>query len=299
MHRIIEKAGILIEALPYIQSFAGKVVVVKLGGSAMSVSGCTEGVLRDVVFMEAVGMRPVLVHGGGQDISARMKKAGIMPRFVQGLRVTDEATIGIVRETLAEINDRLVKTIRGFGGKASGVCGGPEGAIRAVKHTPLLKGPNGKTAPSDIGFVGEVSAVSPGPLTRILRRSAIPVVAPLGADERGRVYNINGDVAAGEIASALKAEKLVFLSDVPGILRKSEGEGQSQLLSSLNRREIQSLLLAKVIEGGMIPKVTSGLKALESGVRKVHVIDGRVRHSLLLEIFTDKGIGTEIGDDEQ
>jgi acetylglutamate kinase len=296
MQRLIDKAGILIEALPYIQSFDGKVVVVKLGGSAMSVSGCTEGVLKDVVFMEAVGMRPVLVHGGGLNISARMKKAGITPRFVQGLRVTDEATIEIVRETLAEINRGLVEMIRSFGGRASGVGAGTEGAIRVVKHTPMVKGADGKTAAADIGFVGEVSAVSPAPLTRIIRRGAIPVVAPIGADERGKVYNINGDVAAGEIAAALKAEKLVFLSDVPGILRKTEGEGQSQLLSSLNRQDIQSLLTARVIEGGMIPKVTAGLKALENGVGKVHIIDGRVKHSLLLEIFTDKGIGTEIGD---
>ena len=295
MQKLIEKAGILIEALPYIQSFDGKIVVVKLGGSAMSVPGCTEGVLKDVVFMEAVGMRPVLVHGGGQEISARMKAAGIIPRFVQGLRITDEQTIGIVSEVLSEINRGLVDKIRGFGGKASGVCAGKESVIRAVKHLPLVKGKNGGGAAADIGFVGEVSAVFPALLSRIIRRGAIPVIAPLGADGKGRVYNINGDVAAGEIAAALKAEKLVFLSDVPGILRKPDGEGQSQLLSSLNRRDIHQLLAGGVIEGGMIPKVTAGLKALENGVGKVHVIDGRIKHSLLLEIFTDKGIGTEIG----
>ncbi|MDP8215501.1 MAG: acetylglutamate kinase [Candidatus Euphemobacter frigidus] len=294
MEKIIEKAAVLIEALPYIQSFQKKIVVVKLGGSAMTSPDCVEGVLRDVVFMEAVKMKPVVVHGGGDAISLRMKEAGIVPRFREGLRVTDPGTIGIVEEVLSEINGRLKDQIEELGGRAESLSTRDDNVIKARKHMPLLPGPAGSSRTADIGFVGEVERIDAAAITRITRRDRVPVIAPLGRDEEGQVYNINGDLAAGAIAAALKAEKLVFLTDVEGIMTKSDQPGQQQLLSTLTGEEIIQLLDEGVIAGGMIPKVKAGLHALEGGVKKIHIIDGRVKHSLLLEIFTDKGIGTEI-----
>ena len=294
MEKSIEKAGILIEALPYIQSFQNKIVVVKLGGSTMSVSGCDEGVLRDIVFMEAVKMKPVLIHGGGQAISRRMKEAGISPRFIDGLRVTDERTIGIVQEVLSEINKELVEKIIALKGRARGLNGVEKSVIKASKYLPVVEGSGGESQTVDIGFVGEVARVEPEAVLRITRRETIPVIAPLGRGEDGRDYNINGDMAAGAIAGALKAEKLVFLTDVEGIMRRGEDDEKPQLLSSLRQADIKNLMKEGVLEGGMIPKVKAGLQALADGVKKIHIIDGRIKHSLLLEIFTDKGIGTEI-----
>jgi len=294
MEKSIEKAGILIEALPYIQSFQNKIVVIKLGGSTMSESGCDEGVLRDIVFMEAVKMKPVLIHGGGQAISRRMKEAGINPRFVVGLRMTDEKTIRIVQEVLSEINQGLVEKIISLKGRARSLNGVEKSVIKASRHLPLVEGSGGESRSLDIGFVGEVSRVKPEAILKITRKEQIPVIAPLGKGEDGEVYNINGDMAAGAIASALKAEKLVFLTDVEGIMRKGEEDEKPQLLSSLRQKDIDNLLKEGVVEGGMIPKVKAGLRALSAGVKKIHIIDGRIKHSLLLEIFTDKGIGTEI-----
>ena len=288
---MIRKAAVLIEALPYIQSFQKKVVVVKLGGSAMISPECIEGVLRDVVFMEAVKMKPVLVHGGGNAISLRMKEDGIQPCFIDGLRVTDSDVIGIVMEVLSEINGTLSRQIRDMGGRAVGLCGRDELVIKARKHLAMLVGKSGKAEPTDIGFVGEVDRIDTEAIGKITRRDRVPVIAPLGEDEKGNIYNINGDMAAGAIAAALKAEKLVFLTDVEGIMTKSD---HRQILSSLKREDIIRLMEEGTIAGGMIPKVTAGLHALENGVKKIHIIDGRIKHSLLLEIFTDKGIGTEI-----
>jgi len=289
--KIIEKAAVLIEALPYIQSFQRKVVVIKLGGSAMISPECIEGVLRDVVFMEAVKMKPVLVHGGGNAISRRMKEAGIQPRFIDGLRVTDSEVIGIVMEILAGINGTLSARINDMGGRSVGLCRREELVIKANKHLPLLSAKSGKSKPTDIGFVGEVDRIDVDAIRNITRRDRVPVIAPLGEDKKGDVYNINGDMAAGAIAAELNAEKLVFLTDVEGIMTKSD---HRQVLSSLKREDIIRLMEEGTIAGGMIPKVTAGLHALENGVKKIHIIDGRIKHSLLLEIFTDKGIGTEI-----
>ncbi len=283
MKTIIEKAAVLIEALPYIQSFQGKIVVVKLGGSAMTSPACVEGVLRDVVFMEAVKMKPVVIHGGGNAISLRMKEAGITPRFLHGQRVTDKKVIRIVSEVLAGINRDLADQIVALGGRAESFCAHEDRVMTARRHLP-----------AELGFVGEVEKVDTAAVKRVTRANRVPVIAPLGSDAKGRLYNINGDLAAGAIAGALKAEKLVFLTDVEGIMTRDDGSGQKQVLSSLKRGEINRLVEEETIAGGMIPKVTAGLLALEQGVRKIHIIDGRIKHSLLLEIFTDKGVGTEI-----
>lgn len=291
MEQSIKKADILIEALPYIQSFHHKVVVIKFGGSAMTQAGCIDEALKDLVFMEAVKMKPVLIHGGGSRISQAMKTAGLAPRFEAGLRVTDQHGIRIVRKVIKEINAELVESVRRLGAEAEGVVEAQKLVIEARKHQPHLPG---EDQPLDLGYVGEIVSVRPGYLFQMLADEVVPVVAPLGRDKKNKVYNINGDMMAAEVAIALQAEKLVFLTDVRGIMRKAEGDGSPQLFSSLHRQDIDNLLREGVIEGGMIPKVKAGLKALASGVKKIHIIDGRVKHSLLLEIFTNQGVGTEI-----
>lgn len=290
----VQKAAVLIEALPYIQFLQGKVVLIKLGGSAMTTPARVEEVLRDIVFMEAVGVKPVVVHGGGNAISLRMKDAGIAPRFIEGLRVTGRESIEIVREVLSGINKTLTRQISSLGGRAVGLSDREDNVIKARKLQPLFSDSMGNSNPIDIGFVGEVDRVETKPILKIIRSNKIPVIAPYGTDEDGRVYNINGDMTAGSIAAELKAEKLVFLTDVEGIMTKADQREQRQVLSSLKREEIVRLLKEETIVGGMIPKVTAGLYALEHGVKKIHIIDGRLKHSLLLEIFTDKRIGTEI-----
>lgn len=290
----VQKAAVLIEALPYIQFLQGKIVLIKLGGSAMTTPARVEEVLRDIVFMEAVGVKPVVVHGGGNAISLRMKDAGIAPRFIEGLRVTGRESIEIVREVLSGINKTLTRQISSLGGRAVGLSDREDNVIKARKLQPLFSDSMGNSNPIDIGFVGEVDRVETKPILKIIRSNKIPVIAPYGTDEDGRVYNINGDMTAGSIAAELKAEKLVFLTDVEGIMTKADQREQRQVLSSLKREEIVRLLKEETIVGGMIPKVTAGLYALEHGVKKIHIIDGRLKHSLLLEIFTDKRTGTEI-----
>jgi len=290
----VQKAAVLIEALPYIQFLQGKVVLIKLGGSAMTTPARVEEVLRDIVFMEAVGVKPVVVHGGGNAISLRMKDAGIAPRFIEGLRVTGRESIEIVREVLSGINKTLTRQISSLGGRAVGLSDREDNVIKARKLQPLFSDSMGNSNPIDIGFVGEVDRVETKPILKIIRSNKIPVIAPYGTDEDGQVYNINGDMTAGSIAAELKAEKLVFLTDVEGIMTKADQREQRQVLSSLKREEIVRLLKEETIVGGMIPKVTAGLYALEHGVKKIHIIDGRLKHSLLLEIFTDKRTGTEI-----
>jgi len=290
----VQKAAVLIEALPYIQFLQGKIVLIKLGGSAMTTPARVEEVLRDIVFMEAVGVKPVVVHGGGNAISLRMKDAGIAPQFIEGLRVTGRESIEIVREVLSGINKTLTRQISSLGGRAVGLSDREDNVIKARKLQPLFSDSMGNSNPIDIGFVGEVDRVETKPILKIIRSNKIPVIAPYGTDEDGRVYNINGDMTAGSIAAELKAEKLVFLTDVEGIMTKADQREQRQVLSSLKREEIVRLLKEETIVGGMIPKVTAGLYALEHGVKKIHIIDGRLKHSLLLEIFTDKRTGTEI-----
>jgi acetylglutamate kinase len=282
------RAAALIEALPYMQKFRGRTFVIKYGGSAMESDDAVERLLRDVVFLEAVGINPVLVHGGGKAISARMREAGLTARFVNGLRVTDEASVRIVEEVLdREVNPRLVATIVEFGGQARGFSG--REVLRAEKLPPVDDGHGGT---EDIGFVGRVTGVDTTELERVIREERVPVVSPVARGGDGRTYNINADEAAAAIAGALRAAKLVFLSDVPGLMR--DREDPDSLVPTVRAEQVGTLIRQKVLEGGMIPKVQGAVAALQRGVEKTHMIDGRLAHALLLEIFTHEGVGTEI-----
>lgn len=284
---LIERAEVLIEALPFLQRYRGKTFVIKYGGSAMEDDHIVERLLRDVVFLEAVGINPVLLHGGGKAISTRMREAGLKPNFVGGLRVTDEASIRIVEDILDNaINPRIAKTINEFGGKAVGISG-----RRVLKAKRLLPRNLGKQS-VDLGYVGEVVGLELEEVVRAIEQEQVPVISPIAQDEEGVILNVNADVAAGAIAGQLGASKLIYLSDVLGIMR-DPGERDS-LIPSVNRDVIRKLIKEEIIEGGMIPKVESAMKALGQGVSKVHLIDGRIPHSLLLEIFTNSGIGTEV-----
>ncbi len=288
MKRIIEKASVLIEALPYIQAFRGKKMVIKCGGSVMEDDSGLRDLLRDVVFMKSIGIQPVLVHGGGPAISKAMKEAGIQPQFVHGLRVTDEATMAIVEKVLTnKINQQLVDILNEMDANAIGVYGREYDLIRVEKNMPLVDGQS-----VDIGYVGEVVHINAGILYELLQQEKIPVIAPIGIGEDEHSYNINADTAAGFIASSIGAWKLVYLTDTPGLLRQRDDE--NSLISSLSYEEAQELLQSDIIKDGMRPKMVSCLKALKYGVKKAHIIDGRVHHSLLLEIFTNQGVGTEI-----
>lgn len=283
MRQLIEKAGVLIEALPYIQQFRGAVVVVKFGGSAMEDPERTAGVLRDVVFMECAGMKPLILHGGGKAISGRLKELGIETRFVGGLRYTCEKSIEVVDQVLHEqVNASLVQGVRDHGGPARSMSG------KDILRAERVRGAAGE----DLGFVGRVSNVDTEQIRRVLDRNEIPVVTPVGRDMDGNVFNINADMVACELAAALRARKLVFLSDVPGILR--DAADASTLISTVRSEEVEGLVADGMVGGGMVPKVRSAVRALDAGTGKVHMIDGRTRHALLLEVFTDQGIGTQI-----
>ncbi|MCA1809003.1 MAG: acetylglutamate kinase [Kiritimatiellia bacterium] len=287
MQSIIEKAGVLIEAMPYIQAFRGEVVVIKFGGSAMEDRACHDGILADAAFMESVGLYPIIVHGGGKAISRRMSELGLNPVFRHGLRVTDAAAIEVVAEVLNHhVNVEIVETLVSFGAKAVGIQG--PSIIQARKHVVLDE----QGQPVDLGFVGQVDQVDPAQVLACLRSGMIPVVTPLGRDDAGQIYNINADDAAAGLARALQARKLVFLSDVPGIL--SDAADPASVISSLRQKDVADLINRGIIAGGMRPKIQGALDALDAGVKKVHIIDGGLPHSLLLEIFTDQGIGTEI-----
>jgi len=282
------RAATLIEALPFMQKFRGQTFVIKYGGSAMESDEAVERLLRDVVFLEAVGINPVLVHGGGKAISAKMREAGLTARFVNGLRVTDEASVRIVEEVLnREVNPRLVRTIGEFGGQARGFSG--RDVLRAEKLPPV---DDGKGGLEDIGFVGRVTSVETAELELVIQGERVPVVSPVARGADGQTYNINADEAAAAIAGALKASKLVFLSDVPGIMR--DREDPDSLVATVRADQVDALIRQKVLEGGMIPKVQGAVAALRRGVGKTHMIDGRLPHALLLEIFTNEGVGTEI-----
>ncbi len=288
MQEAVNKSQVLIEALPYIQAFRDAWVVVKFGGSAMEDPATIEGVLQDIVFMECVGMRVIIVHGGGKAISRGMEAHGIQARFVKGLRVTCEKTIAIVEKVIkGEVNPRIVDTINRLGGRAEALHGDEVlHVVRKQEIDPVT----GETL--DWGFVGEPGEVETGPIRAIVQREVIPVITPLGKGEDGKVHNVNADVAAAAIAKALSVRKLVFLSDVPGLLR--DPDDPDSLIETLPASELEHLIEEGVIGGGMLPKCRSGVEALHAGVRKVHMVDGRVKHSLLLEIFTQQGIGTEI-----
>jgi len=277
----------LIEALPYIQEFRGHTFVIKYGGAAMEDEAIVEKFLRDVVFLEAVGINPVVVHGGGKAITARMREAGLQARFVNGLRVTDETAIRIVEETLdREINPAIVETILRFGGRAVGLSGKE---VFLARQLPPQPDSGGKV---DIGFVGEAAGIAAEAIRRAIADEVVPVISPIGATADGQVLNINADVAASALAAELQATKLIFVSDVPGIMR--DPEDRNSLIPSLTVAQTESLIKQRVIAGGMIPKVQSADAALRQGVKKTHLIDGHVQHGLLLEIFTNDGVGSEI-----
>ncbi len=280
------RAAIIIEALPFIREFSGKTVVVKYGGNAMVDPGLTAAVMQDLILMRLVGMRPVVVHGGGPQINQAMKTSGLQPTFVKGLRVTDAETMRIVERVLVgEINQEIVALLGRLGGEAVGLSGKDGGLIRARKAPAALV--DGQ--PVDLGLVGEVAAVEPRPLRTLLEAGYIPVVAPTAGDETGATFNINADVVAGEVAAALQAEKLVLLTDTDGILDRS-----GALLSTLDRAEVERLTADGTITRGMLPKVQACLTALKGGVRKTHVINGTRAHALLEELLTAEGVGTQI-----
>jgi acetylglutamate kinase len=293
VQRGIDKAKILIEALPYIKAFAGKAVVIKYGGAAMTDEELKQSVALDIILMRYVGMQPVVVHGGGPEITRAMERSGLTPTFVDGFRVTDQETMKIVEMVLVgQINQELVALINSSGGSAVGLSGKDGGLIRAKKagSVAAAETPVGLVEPGvDLGFVGEIVAVDARILRTLERDRFTPVVAPTGVDEAGVTYNINADLAAGEIASALQAEKLVLLTDTDGILDKD-----GALIPTLSRKEAERLIADGVISGGMLPKVQACLTALDNGVRKTHIVNGTIPHALLLEIFTSEGVGTEI-----
>ena len=288
-----EKAAILVEALPYIKKFYGKTVVIKYGGHAMTDNELKKAVLTDVVLMKYVGINPVIVHGGGPEISNMLKRLDIKSRFLNGLRITDDETMEIVEMTLVgKINKEIVSLINGFGGKAVGISGKDAELFQARRKPGQIKHPDGTVAAVDIGLVGEIIKVNPQIIHTLIGESYIPVVAPVAAGPTGESYNINADHAAGELAVALKAEKLVILTDTEGILENREDK--NSLISVVNAGEIPELINREIIDGGMIPKVECCTCALAGGVKTTHILDGRVSHSILLEVFTDKGIGTMV-----
>ncbi len=289
MDDLIDKAATLLEALPYIQKFNGATFVIKYGGSFMDSPdpAVRSGVARDVVFLEAVEINPVVVHGGGKAITRAMEQAGLKASFVQGQRVTDAATVHIVDEVLSrEINPEVVATINRLGGVARSFYGPDIFTCRKV----AVNGADG--SPVDIGFVGEVTAVNTAPLRESIAEGVTPVISPTARGEDGHIYNCNADVAAAQAAIALQARRLVFMSDVPGLLR--DPKDPASLLSRLRVAEVPALRASGVIDRGMIPKVDSAVAALRAGVEKVSLVDGRVPHAVLLEIFTDAGVGTEV-----
>lgn len=289
MEDAIAKAKVLIEALPYLKSFDDKIVVIKVGGAALAASGEASDSIQDIAFLQQVGIRPVVVHGGGPHISEAMKKRGGQPRFIQGYRYTDAETMKVVEEVLiSQVNVEIVNAINGAGGRAEG--------MHKHFHNPLmgsrkrLKSATGDEV--DLGLVGEITNVDVEGIKRVCQNGVVPVIAPIATGPTGEPLNVNADSAAAAIAGALRAEKVVFVSDTHGI--RLDPNDENSLASSLTEAQIRELIAKGVISGGMLPKVEACLEALEKGVRKSHIIDGRLPHSILLEIFTDRGVGTMI-----
>jgi len=282
MEEAIRKADVLIEALPYIKKFHKKIIVIKYGGSILGEEKIRKGVLEDIVFLNFMGLKPVLVHGGGPNISDRMRHSGKKTEFVDGMRVTDEETLVVVEEELQTLNDIIVKEIAELGAKAVGLNGKDNQLIQAEK----------KKAKIDLGLVGNIAAVNAEIILEESRKDKIVVVLPMGRGKDKKAYNVNADEAASSVAGALCAEKFVLLTNVQGILRNPDDP--HSFISTLTTKEAKGLVESKVIQQGMIPKVKACIEALEKGVKKTHIIDARIPHGLLLEIFTDKGIGTEI-----
>ena len=285
-------AEVLIEALPYIRRFYDRRIVIKYGGAAMEDESLIHSVMQDIVLMKYVGIRPIIVHGGGPRITAWMDKIGKVPEFVQGLRVTDAETVEIAEMVLGSINKEIVARINQHGGKAIGLSGKDANLILAEKQETQVPDENGRLTDVDLGFVGKIIGVNTESITALDRADYIPIIAPIGVGVEGQTYNINADTMAGEIASAFQAEKLIVLTDTLGILR--DLSDTASLMPTIRMREIDTLIEDGLIAGGMLPKVEACTTALMGGVYKTHIIDGRIPHSLLLEVFTEGGIGTEI-----
>ena len=282
------KAEILAEALPYIRAYHGKTIVIKYGGNAMVEERLKESFARDVILLKLVGMNPVVVHGGGPQIDEALKKIGKTGTFIQGMRVTDEETMEVVEWVLGgEVQQDIVMLINHFGGQAVGLTGKDGGLIRAKKMLVADEKNAGGTI--DLGFVGEIEAINPAVVKALQDDAFIPVISPIGFSEEGQAYNINADLVAGKMAEILHAEKLVMMTNIPGVMDKD-----GKLLTDLTAREIDGLFADGTISGGMLPKISSALDAAKSGVNSVHIIDGRIEHSLLLEILTEQAFGTMI-----
>jgi len=283
-----DRAKILAEALPYIQRFHGKTIVIKYGGNAMTDEKLKGSFARDVVLLKLVGMNPVVVHGGGPQIDVLLKQLGKKGEFIQGMRVTDAETMDVVEMVLGgQVNKEIVNLINQHGGRAVGLTGKDGGLIHAKKM--LVRGADDSDELLDIGQVGEVESIDPEIVHRLHTHNFIPVIAPLGVGKKGETYNINADLVAGKMAEVLKAEKLIVLTNTPGVLDKS-----GNLLTGLTARKIDELFANGTISGGMLPKISSALEAVKNGVNTCHIIDGRVDHALLLEVLTDEGVGTLI-----
>ncbi|MBU4498732.1 MAG: acetylglutamate kinase [Thiobacillus sp.] len=286
-HSAADKAHILSEALPYIQRFYDKTIVIKYGGNAMTERHLMEAFAKDVVLLKLVGMNPVVVHGGGPQIGDLLKKIGKQSDFIQGMRVTDEETLDVVEMVLGMVNQDIVTLINKHGGKAVGLTGKDGNFIHAKKM--LVASKDNSDEMLDIGQVGEITSIDPEIIQVLDARDFIPVVAPLGTDKEGNAYNINADVVAGKIAGVLQAEKVIFMTNIPGVLDKD-----MNLLTGLTPRQVDELMADGTITGGMIPKVGYAVDAVNSGVKTAHIIDGRVEHALLLEVLTPEGVGTLI-----
>ena len=287
MEQVLEKAQVLIEALPYIQRFNRKIIVVKYGGSAMVDEELKQHVIQDVTLLKLVGFKPIIVHGGGKEISRWVEKVGMEPNFINGLRVTDEATMEVAEMVLNKVNKSLVKLVQELGVNAIGISGKDGGLLKVEKK--LSQG-------QDIGYVGEITEVDPKILYDLLEKDFLPIVCPIGMDKDFNTYNINADDAACAIARAVAAEKLAFLTDIEGVYK--DPADPSTLISELYVTEARELITDGFIGGGMLPKLNNCIDAIENGVSRVHILDGRIAHCLLLEIFTNKGIGTAILDDK-
>ncbi|MEN9772160.1 MAG: acetylglutamate kinase [Pseudomonadota bacterium] len=282
------KAAVLAEALPYIKRFHGKMVVIKYGGNAMTEEHLKQSFARDIILLRLVGILPVVVHGGGPQIESLLARVGKKGEFIQGMRVTDTETMDLVEMVLAgQVNKEIVELINHAGGKAVGLTGQDGGLIRARKM--LVKADDTSSEAFDLGHVGEIESVDPAIIHSLLASGFVPVIAPIGSGQEGETYNINADLVAGKIAEILKAEKLILMTNTPGVLDK-----KGNLITGLSAREIDGLFADGTISGGMLPKISSALDAAKSGVASVHIVDGRVPHCLLLEILTSEGVGTMI-----
>ena len=290
MQHLIEKANTLMEALPYIRRFAGKTFVIKYGGHAMSDERLKESFALDVIMLKSLGINTVIVHGGGPQINETLKRYGIVSEFVRGMRVTDGETMSVVEMVLVgQVNKEVVGYLNQHGGKAVGLCGKDGSLLLSKKLLQEIPGDNGAVEKVDIGYVGDVVKVNTDLIQTLEKGGYLPVIAPVGVGPEGESYNINADVVAGRVAAALNAEKLILLTDTPGVLDKDKA-----LIQKIKVAQIHGLIEDESITGGMIPKVVCCAEALRDGVKKSHIIDGRMEHSVLLEIFTDVGIGTEI-----